>query len=697
MPCIVALDGPCASGKGTVAREVAQACGLAHVDTGAVYRVLAHEAQQKAIEPRDGDALAQLARSLTIEMRPESSGVRVWCNSRDVTQLIRTDTVGQAASRIAIQPAVRQALLDLQRHLASSHPEGAVVEGRDIGTAVFPNATVKIFLTAAESERARRRHAQLSQLGQRVSYEEVLRQLHERDQRDSSREVTPLRQADNAATIDCTTLTVQQVVDRICQLARPHLSDQNAAGCRDAINRVSTMTEHSEVDSCWSLSSRKRGPTNDKVGRNDKKKSATAALGGPRGMPDLLEETLTPHQHITASALTTCDYYGYHQIQTPLVEPLALFERGVGENTDVVQKEMYVLRHTDPPLCLRPENTAGVVRAVLQHGLLRQSAELKLCYAGPMFRHEKPQKGRLRQFHQVGAEAFGCAEPSLDVEVITLLHQWLGNLGLPNLRVRINSLGTPRERRCYGIALAKHLRQHAKTLCEDCRRRVQTNPLRVLDCKKPECARLTQGAPTSLEMLTPDSRTRFETVEKLLRQADIAARIDGALARGLDYYTHTVFEVVCEQRLGAQNAVAGGGRYDELVQNLGGPATPAVGFAAGVERLALVLDKMNAASQPGASTLVLIHADAAGRELAHRLARELRQRRQRVELPHTPRSVKAQLRHANRLGADWALVLGESEAKAGSAALKHLRTGREQTIELGAQEIVARTRGEQNP
>ena len=546
----------------------------------------------------------------------------------------------------------------------------------------------------------------------------MLRELRERDQRDSSRAAAPLQQADGAEIIDCTTLTAQQVVHRICQLLRSHLpSDVAIPFCHpDKRSEKGSPRFAQNAKADQNLGDASSTCTEAK---GLSKQRAQSPLGGPRGMPDCFGEALTLHQHITASALSTCASYGYQQIQTPLVEQLALFERSVGENTDVVQKEMYVLQNTDPPLCLRPENTAGVVRAAIQHGLLHQTAELKLCYFGPMFRHERPQKGRLRQFHQVGAEAFGSSEPSLDAEVIVLVHQWLSSLGLPNLQIRVNSLGTPHERRCYGSTLAKHLQQHAETLCKDCQRRMRTNPLRVLDCKTPPCMYLAQGLPSSLDMLTPDSRTRFETVVQLLQQADIAVHIDKGLVRGLDYYTHTVFEVVCQQQLGAQNAVAGGGRYDELVHNLGGPPTPAAGFAAGVERLALALGGGTLPSPPplatkacggippspeaadvtnkkGASSpvLVLIHADTVGRELAQRLARQLRQRQQRVELLHTPRSVKAQLRHANRLGADWALVLGESEVQAGTALLKQLHTSQQQTTLLDPQEILTHIQGE---
>ena len=417
-----------------------------------------------------------------------------------------------------------------------------------------------------------------------------------------------------------------------------------------------------------------------------------------RGMNDCFGDVLQVHSHIEQTAHHIFSCYGYQEIRTPVVEPLDLFVRSVGQETDVVQKEMYLLAGKEnTPLCLRPENTASVVRAVLQHGLLQQDPEAKLWYCGPMFRRERPQQGRLRQFHQVGAEAFGNQEPSLDAELIGMLHHWLHALGLRSTQLRINSLGTPQQRQKYTQVLQKHYEQHKDKLCAHCQRRLQKNALRVLDCKQSACVQLARTAPSSLEFLDTQSRSHFDEVCRLLKQADIAVHVDSTLVRGLDYYTHTVFEMISTQGLGAQNAVAAGGRYNDLVQNLGGPQVPALGFAAGIERLAVLLQQSEGLmhQRQKGSHVMLVHADAAGRDRVQQLANGLRRQGIWAQYTHSLKSVKAQMRLAHRCNAQHVLVLGQTEIQEGKAMLKNMHTKQQQEISLHVQDIVERVHAKQ--
>ncbi|MEM7402858.1 MAG: histidine--tRNA ligase [Myxococcota bacterium] len=416
---------------------------------------------------------------------------------------------------------------------------------------------------------------------------------------------------------------------------------------------------------------------------------ATPIFQAVRGMNDCFGDMLQLHSRVeqTASGLFCC--YGYQQMRTPIVEALDLFVRSVGQQTDVVQKEMYLLAGEEKrPLCLRPENTASVVRAVLQQGLLQQNPEVKLWYCGPMFRRERPQQGRLRQFHQIGAEAFGNHEPSLDAELICMLQHWLHTLGLHNTQLHINSLGTPQQRQRYTDVLRQHYQQHSDKLCSNCQRRLHTNALRVLDCKEPACRQLAATAPSSLEFLDTQSRQHFDEVCRLLQQAEVAFDIDSTLVRGLDYYTHTVFEIIGTQGLGAQDAVAAGGRYNELVQDLGGPAVPALGFAAGIERLAALLQQCNdAAHKQNRPHVMLIYADAVARQQLLQLANGLRQHNIWAHFTHGDRSVKAQMRLAHRCQAQYVLVVGQTELQTNQAILKQMQTKQQQTVPLSVPKI----------
>ncbi|HET6370016.1 MAG TPA: histidine--tRNA ligase, partial [Nitrospiria bacterium] len=308
-----------------------------------------------------------------------------------------------------------------------------------------------------------------------------------------------------------------------------------------------------------------------------------------KGFKDLLPEEAALWRRIEKKGEEILLGFGYAEIRTPLLEPTELFARGIGGATDIVEKEMYTFEDWDRrKITLRPEGTASGVRAYLEHRLGEGQGVVKLFYRGPMFRHERPQAGRLRQFHQIGAEGIGSLDPLLDVEIVSLLWFMLGEFGIDGLTLEINSLGCSVCRPGYREALVSYLTERASGLCEDCRRRLKTNPLRVLDCKKEECRKITEGAPASIDFLCEECGPHFKTVQEGLGDLSVSFRINRRLVRGLDYYTKTAFEVTTT-RLGAQNAVAAGGRYDDLVETFGGPPTAAIGFAVGLERVIALL------------------------------------------------------------------------------------------------------------
>lgn len=381
--------------------------------------------------------------------------------------------------------------------------------------------------------------------------------------------------------------------------------------------------------------------------------------------------------------------YRYQEVRTPLLEELSLFVRGVGETSDIVEKEMYILNDRDgQPLALRPENTAGVVRALVEHGKLLPDASFKTFYIGPMFRRERPQKGRLRQFHQIGAELFGVAGPQAEIELLTLLHDWFTDLGLLNLKLLIHTLGDPSEREGWRAVLETYFQQHQDSLCTDCKRRLQTNPLRILDCKQSTCQHLAKNAPPIISFLRKDSLQHFEQVQKGLLKSNIPFEIAPHMVRGLDYYTRTVFELVAMDGLGAQNTVAAGGRYDGLVAQLGGPSTPAVGFACGLERMVLLLESLSIAVSDKPD-LMLVYADIQGREYAHSLARSLREKGLKVELDLQERSVKSQMRKADKIQTKTVIVMGEQEVKQQTALLKWMNATKEpQVVSLNVKDII---------
>ena len=409
-------------------------------------------------------------------------------------------------------------------------------------------------------------------------------------------------------------------------------------------------------------------------------------------MVDLLPGPLQRWQAVEAVARQHFLRSGFGEIRTPLLESTDLFCRGIGEGTDVVGKEMYSFSDRGDRSCtLRPEGTASVVRAALQHGLLSQGAQ-KLWYAGPMFRYERPQAGRQRQFHQIGVEWLGAESARSDVEVIALAWDLLAQLGVGGLELEINSLGTPEDRQAYRAALVAWLEQRMDQLDADSQARLTTNPLRILDSKNPDTQALLEQAPTLADSLSPESRHRLAAVQEGLTALGIPYRLNPRLVRGLDYYGHTAFEITSDQ-LGAQATVCGGGRYDGLIGQLGGPATPAIGWALGMERLLLVLEAAAQADPVGpAAQLVrppvpdayLVNRGDRAESAGLALARALRQQGLAVELDSSGSAFGKQFKRADRSGARWALVLGDEEAERGEVRLKPLnQKSEESTVALG--------------
>ena len=398
-------------------------------------------------------------------------------------------------------------------------------------------------------------------------------------------------------------------------------------------------------------------------------------------MVDLLPEELQRWQAIEQAARESFQRSGFGEIRTPLLESTDLFSRGIGEATDVVGKEMYSFSDRGGRSCtLRPEGTASVVRAVLQQGLLSQGPQ-KLWYSGPMFRYERPQAGRQRQFHQIGVEWLGAASSRSDVELIALAWDLLQSLGLGGLELELNSLGSTEDRVAYRAALVAWLEQRSDQLDEDSRARLATNPLRILDSKNAATQALLEQAPTLAEALSTDSQVRFEAVQQGLIALGIPFRINPRLVRGLDYYSHTAFEITSDH-LGAQATICGGGRYDGLIRQLGGAETPAVGWALGMERLLLVLEAA-AQGDPNGPAARLVRAKAPDAYLVNRgagaevaaliLARSLREAGLTIELDSSGAAFGKQFKRADRSGARWALVLGDDEQVRNEVRLKPLQ------------------------
>lgn len=405
-----------------------------------------------------------------------------------------------------------------------------------------------------------------------------------------------------------------------------------------------------------------------------------------KGVKDILPEESGRWQWIEATARHLCDLYGYREIRVPIFEVTELFARSIGAATDIVEKEMYTFPDRDgKSLTLRPEATAGVVRAYIEHNLAGAPVSQKLYYLGPMFRHERPQAGRLRQFHQFGVECFGSESPRADVEVISLLWSFFSTLSLPDLAVEINSLGDAADRPIYKAVLLEFLKGRQGRLCENCRRRMEMNPLRVLDCKVPSCREATEEAPRVIDHLSARARAHFEEVLKGLGDRGIPFLLNPRLVRGLDYYTLTTFEVT-SQHLGAQNAVGAGGRYDGLAEALGGPKTPAIGFAVGLERVALMLPE--SAGRSSGQKVFVAAFGSQGVVAGVKILYDLRDLGVQADMDYDVSTLKGLLRKADRLGASLVVIVGDDEAASGQALVRNMGSKEQEAIPTSS---VART------
>jgi histidyl-tRNA synthetase len=393
---------------------------------------------------------------------------------------------------------------------------------------------------------------------------------------------------------------------------------------------------------------------------------------GLKGMEDILPPDITIWQAVESAACSIFGKYGFQEIRVPVLESTDIFIRGIGEATDIVEKEMYTFTDKgNRSVTLRPEGTAPVVRCFVEKGLHTLPSPQKFFYYGPMFRYERPQKGRFRQFYQIGAEAFGVARPAIDAELIIMLKSLLETIGMSDLNFELNSIGCSECRPAYRQALLDFFGEKLAVYCPDCQRRYETNPLRILDCKVERCAELRKGAPVVTDYLCEDCKTHFDELLSILNSFEVPYTLNPNLVRGLDYYTKTTFEVTSEH-LGAQKAVAAGGRYDRLVEEFGGPATPAIGFAIGMERLVTLLKEKKGLEVPAPKVFIATLGKEADME-GFRITESLREQGVWAEQGYGGASLKSQLRRADRLGAEFALIIGENELAAGKVQWKNLK------------------------
>ncbi len=401
----------------------------------------------------------------------------------------------------------------------------------------------------------------------------------------------------------------------------------------------------------------------------------------PKGTKDVLPAQVSRWHYVEDKFRDICRRYGFQEIRTPVFEHTELFTRGIGDTTDVVQKEMYTFQDlAGRSITLKPEGTASAVRAFVEHKQYAEMQPSKYYYITPCFRYEKPQSGRLREFHQFGIEVFGTPSMLADAEVICLAYGFLTDLGITDIELHINSVGCPNCRRQHREALKAFLAPHYEELCDTCKSRYHKNPMRILDCKDPTCQKLTAGAPAMLDYLCDDCRHAFEALQAHLTAMEIPFVVDPGIVRGLDYYTKTAFEFVTT-RIGAQGTVCGGGRYDQLIEEIGGPPIPGVGFGLGIERLLLLMEECGSAfpaEAPPDLFIAVMGEAATARGL--KLCRELRARGLRVEMDSLARKIQNQFKYAARLGARYTAVIGDDELAAGIVTLKDMRTSTQQAV-----------------
>lgn len=398
----------------------------------------------------------------------------------------------------------------------------------------------------------------------------------------------------------------------------------------------------------------------------------------PRGTNDILPSDVYKWQFVERKMLETAGLYGFNEIRVPVFEHTEVFDRSVGDTTDVVQKEMYTFEDKGGrSITLRPEFTAGVVRSVVEHGEINNALPLKVCYIGACYRYEKPQAGRLREFHQFGVECFGAAEPSADAEVISLAKSVLNSIGITDLSLEINSIGCPVCRADYNAALKKYFSAHKDELCETCKDRLERNPMRILDCKSPVCKQIGEGAPVTLDHLCDECKTHFEGVKTHLGALGIDFTVNPKIVRGLDYYSKTVFEFVAGN-IGAQATVCGGGRYDGLVSRMGGPETAALGFGMGIERALMTAENCGVEfPKPDAVNVYLAPMGENASVYATKLCGMLRDEGFSAVCDISGRGLKAQMKYANKLGVKFTAVIGDDELANKKCRIKNMTTGEE--------------------
>lgn len=402
-----------------------------------------------------------------------------------------------------------------------------------------------------------------------------------------------------------------------------------------------------------------------------------------KGTKDVLPKDVHKNQYIEATALDIASKFGYKEIRTPVFEHTELFQRGVGDTTDVVQKEMYTFDDKGGrSITLRPEGTAGAVRSFLENGLCNEALPQKVCYLTSCYRYEKPQAGRLREFHQFGVECFGTASPLADAEIIALAKSIFDTLGVRDLSLEINSIGCPKCRAEYHKALKEYFASRKDELCDTCKGRLDRNPMRILDCKSPICHEIAQGAPVVIDYLCDECKEHFEKVQKYLDAQNIEYKINPQIVRGLDYYTKTVFEFVSNS-IGAQGTVCGGGRYDGLVEELGGQHTASLGFAMGLERLMLLMEAQGCEfPQAEKPDLFIVALGEKATLKAVEIAKDMREEGFSALLDLNQRSVRAQMKYADKLGAKFNVVIGDNEVENKIAKIKNMQTGEETEINL---------------
>ena len=408
----------------------------------------------------------------------------------------------------------------------------------------------------------------------------------------------------------------------------------------------------------------------------------------PKGTRDLLPQESYIWQNFEKTIENIVNSYGFKEVRLPVFEYTELFLRGVGDTTDVVQKEMYTFNDKGGrSLTLRPEGTAGIVRAYIENGMASMPSPIKMWYNMSMYRYENVQKGRLREFHQIGAEIFGTESYLADIEIITMANEIIKEIGLPDIVLKINSIGCKECRKEYYKVLKEYLSDKIQNYCETCQSRYEKNPMRILDCKEEKCKEYNKNAPLIIDYLCDECREHFEQIKKGLNNLNIKYEIDATIVRGLDYYTKTVFEFVSKKE---GYTVLGGGRYDDLVQELGGQQTPAIGFALGVERMIELYKKYNAKLEPKNPKLYLVSIGERATEFINKLAIELRRANIYVEKDISQRSIKAIFKHADKLNTEYVLTIGEDELEKNSANLKEMKTGNIEEISLDIDELIKR-------